>query len=165
MFSIVNEIKDNSPGNMVRMVVSSIGTAACIYLVVGVTGYITFGNAVKGNIVMMCMYFDQACNMDKLTAFQTPQTQHPPLARPQLLSWSYSLSRCRFTPAEHRLMLSSNGAPTALRNPTPAAMDRLYSPRPALAEVTTAALHQCRIHGLPYSLLSFSHWRTSQHCQ
>lgn len=55
MFSIVNEIKDNSPGNMVSMVVSSIGTAACIYLVVGVTGYITFGNAVKGNIVMMCM--------------------------------------------------------------------------------------------------------------
>lgn len=55
MFSIVNEIKDNSPASMVSMVVSSIGTAACIYLVVGVTGYITFGNAVKGNIVMMCM--------------------------------------------------------------------------------------------------------------
>ncbi|TQS31405.1 hypothetical protein Golomagni_08312, partial [Golovinomyces magnicellulatus] len=53
MFSIVNEIRDNSPVSMVSMVVSSIGTAACIYLVVGITGYITFGNAVKGNIVMM----------------------------------------------------------------------------------------------------------------
>lgn len=153
MFSIVNEIKDNSPGNMVSMVVSSIGTAACIYLVVGVTGYITFGNAVKGNIVMMCMYLNQACNMGKLTTFQTLQTQRLPLAKPQLLSWYYSLSHCRSTPAEHRLMLSSNGAPTALRNPTPAATDRPYFHRPALAEVTTAALRQCRIHDLPYSLL------------
>lgn len=54
MFSIVNEIKDNSPSSMVRVVVSSIGSAASIYIVVAVTGYITFGNDIVGNIVLMC---------------------------------------------------------------------------------------------------------------
>ncbi|OAA47122.1 Amino acid transporter, transmembrane [Metarhizium rileyi] len=53
MFSIVNEIKDNSPSSMVRVVVSSIGSAASIYLVVAITGYITFGNDIVGNIVLM----------------------------------------------------------------------------------------------------------------
>ncbi|UNI13717.1 hypothetical protein JDV02_000434 [Purpureocillium takamizusanense] len=54
MFSIINEIKNNSPASMVRVVTSSIGSAACIYLVVAITGYITFGNAIVGNIVSMC---------------------------------------------------------------------------------------------------------------
>lgn len=54
MFSIVNEIKDNSPASMVKVVTSSIGTAFCIYILVAITGYITFGNAIAGNIVMMC---------------------------------------------------------------------------------------------------------------
>lgn len=56
MFSIVNEIKDNSPSSMVRVVVSSIGSAASIYLVVAITGYITFGNDIVGNIVLMCKF-------------------------------------------------------------------------------------------------------------
>lgn len=54
MFSIVNEIKDNSPSSMVRVIVLSIGSAASIYLVVAITGYITFGNDIVGNIVLMC---------------------------------------------------------------------------------------------------------------
>lgn len=54
MFSITNEIKDNSPANMVAVVSSSIGSAGLIYLLVSITGYITFGNSVVGNIVMMC---------------------------------------------------------------------------------------------------------------
>ncbi|KAH0594412.1 hypothetical protein MHUMG1_07762 [Metarhizium humberi] len=53
MFSIVNEIKDNSPSSMVRVIVLSIGSAASIYLVVAITGYITFGNDIVGNIVLM----------------------------------------------------------------------------------------------------------------
>lgn len=55
MFSIVNEIKDNSPGSIVAVIASSIGSAAFIYILVAITGYLTFGNAVKGNIVGMCM--------------------------------------------------------------------------------------------------------------
>ncbi|POR30883.1 Uncharacterized protein TPAR_08890 [Tolypocladium paradoxum] len=53
MFSILNEIKDNSPPRIVGVVASSIGSAACIYVLVAITGYITFGNAIVGNIVSM----------------------------------------------------------------------------------------------------------------
>ncbi|KAF4979981.1 hypothetical protein FZEAL_3935 [Fusarium zealandicum] len=53
MFSILNELKDNSPSSVIGVVASSIGSASSIYIVVAVTGYITFGNAVVGNIVSM----------------------------------------------------------------------------------------------------------------
>ncbi|CAK7229676.1 hypothetical protein SCUCBS95973_007303 [Sporothrix curviconia] len=53
MFSILNELKDNSPGSVVGVVSSSIGSAAFIYILVAVTGYLTFGNNVVGNIVSM----------------------------------------------------------------------------------------------------------------
>lgn len=53
MFSIVNEIKDNSPASIVGVIGSSIGSAASIYVLVAITGYLTFGNEVKGNIVSM----------------------------------------------------------------------------------------------------------------
>ncbi|KYK60936.1 Amino acid transporter, transmembrane [Drechmeria coniospora] len=53
MFSIMNEIKDNSPPSIVGVIGSSIGSAACMYVVVAITGYLTFGNAIVGNIVSM----------------------------------------------------------------------------------------------------------------
>lgn len=56
MFSILNELKDTRPGNVITMIGSSIGSAASIYVLVAITGYITFGNDVKGNIIMMCKY-------------------------------------------------------------------------------------------------------------
>lgn len=54
MFSILNEIKDNSPASIVGVISSSIGSAASIYILVAITGYLTFGDTVLGNIVMMC---------------------------------------------------------------------------------------------------------------
>lgn len=59
MFSVINEIKDNSPVSMAGVVSSSIGSAACIYVLVAITGYITFGNSIVGNIVSMCKTTDQ----------------------------------------------------------------------------------------------------------
>lgn len=56
MFSILNELRDNSPLSVVGVVGSSIGSASSIYIVVAITGYLTFGNAVVGNIVSMCKY-------------------------------------------------------------------------------------------------------------
>lgn len=53
MFSIVNEIRNNSPLSMVRVVMFSIGSAATIYILVAITGYVTFGNDIVGNIVLM----------------------------------------------------------------------------------------------------------------
>lgn len=53
MFSVINEIKDTSPGSIVGVISASIGSAASIYVLVAITGYLTFGNDVLGNIVMM----------------------------------------------------------------------------------------------------------------
>jgi len=54
MFSILNEIKDSSPYRTTSVVVASIGTAASIYILVAITGYLSFGENVIGNIVAQC---------------------------------------------------------------------------------------------------------------
>ena len=51
MFSIVNEINDNSHWKTTAVVVTSNTTAASIYILVAITGYLSFGNDVGGNIV------------------------------------------------------------------------------------------------------------------
>ncbi|KAK5991229.1 Vacuolar amino acid transporter 6 [Cladobotryum mycophilum] len=53
MFSIINELRDGSPSRLTGVIGSSIGSAASIYILVAITGYITFGNAIVGNIVSM----------------------------------------------------------------------------------------------------------------
>ncbi|KAJ8119934.1 hypothetical protein ONZ43_g3228 [Nemania bipapillata] len=53
MFSILNEIKDTSPKSVLSVISTSIGTAAGVYVLVSVTGYLTFGNDITGNIVSM----------------------------------------------------------------------------------------------------------------
>jgi len=53
MFSILNEIKNNSPSRTVGVIGASIGSAAGIYVLVAITGYLSFGNNVAGNIVGM----------------------------------------------------------------------------------------------------------------
>lgn len=56
MFSILNEIKDYSPASIIGVISSSIGSAASIYVLVAITGYMTFGNDVHPNIISMCSY-------------------------------------------------------------------------------------------------------------
>jgi amino acid permease len=51
MFSVLNEIADNSHFRTTAVVGVSIGTAAAIYVLVAITGYLSFGNEVGGNIV------------------------------------------------------------------------------------------------------------------
>ncbi|KAL8798062.1 MAG: hypothetical protein Q9182_006986 [Xanthomendoza sp. 2 TL-2023] len=51
MFSILNEISSNTHFRTTSVVVASVGIAAFIYILVAVTGYLSFGNAVLGNIV------------------------------------------------------------------------------------------------------------------
>ena len=51
MFSILNEIGNNSHFRTTSVVLASIGTAAFLYVLVAITGYLSFGNAVGGNIV------------------------------------------------------------------------------------------------------------------
>ena len=51
MFSILNEISNNGHFRTTMVVFASIGTAAAIYILVAITGYLSFGNEVGGNIV------------------------------------------------------------------------------------------------------------------
>ncbi|KAK6208100.1 hypothetical protein LQW54_007147 [Pestalotiopsis sp. IQ-011] len=53
MFSILNEIKENTPKSIIGVIGSSIGSAASIYILVAITGYLTFGDDIRGNIVSM----------------------------------------------------------------------------------------------------------------
>ena len=51
MFSILNEISDPTPARTTSVVTASIGSAAGIYILVAITGYLSFGSEVLGNIV------------------------------------------------------------------------------------------------------------------
>lgn len=53
MFSILNEISDNSHFRTTSVVFASIGSSAATYILVAITGYLSFGNTVSGNIVGM----------------------------------------------------------------------------------------------------------------
>jgi amino acid permease len=53
MFSILNEIKNNSHFRTTGVVFASIGTACSIYILVAITGYLSYGDNIAGNIVGM----------------------------------------------------------------------------------------------------------------
>lgn len=51
MFSILNELSDPQPRRTTAVVLASNGTAASIYVLVAITGYLSFGDNILGNIV------------------------------------------------------------------------------------------------------------------
>lgn len=53
MFSILNEIRNTSHYQTTSVAFASIGSASSIYILVAITGYLSFGNSVGGNIVGM----------------------------------------------------------------------------------------------------------------
>ncbi|KAJ3407450.1 hypothetical protein HDV05_005411 [Chytridiales sp. JEL 0842] len=53
IFSIYNELIDNTFKRIGKVIRLSIGTALIIYQVVGILGYLSFGNTVKSNIIQM----------------------------------------------------------------------------------------------------------------
>ncbi|KAF4263289.1 hypothetical protein LV164_003478 [Aspergillus fumigatus] len=53
MFSILNEISNNSHFRVTGVVLASIGSSAATYILVAITGYLSFGDNVGGNIVSM----------------------------------------------------------------------------------------------------------------
>lgn len=70
MFSILNEIGNNSSFRTTGVVSASIGVAAFIYVLVAITGYLSFGNAVLGNIIGMCeCSLSQDCSVYRLLIF------------------------------------------------------------------------------------------------
>ncbi|KAF2279610.1 vacuolar amino acid transporter-like protein 6 [Westerdykella ornata] len=53
MFSILNEILDNSHFRTTSVIFASIGSACALYILTGITGYLSYGDNIKGNIVSM----------------------------------------------------------------------------------------------------------------
>lgn len=56
MFASLNELPQRRESNVRKIVLSSIGPAAVVYIAVGLAGYLTFGNTVGGNIIAMYPY-------------------------------------------------------------------------------------------------------------
>lgn len=127
MFSVINEIKDNSPASLVGVISSSIGSAASIYLLVAITGYFTFGNDVLGNIVSMYPA-SVASTIGKaaiviLVMFSVPLQVHPCRASlDAVLKWWPNRSNTRSASPSGRNLLptaaatgptDSHGAPLA----------------------------------------------------
>lgn len=52
LFSIINELQDNSLKNITAIINRSISIASAIFLAVGITGYLTFGKNTLGNIIL-----------------------------------------------------------------------------------------------------------------
>ncbi|KAF9911136.1 hypothetical protein EC991_004690 [Linnemannia zychae] len=53
IFSVYNELSDNGQSMLNRIITTSIGSAVVIYHIIGVLGYLTFGNIVGSNIIQM----------------------------------------------------------------------------------------------------------------
>ncbi|ESZ99213.1 amino acid transporter [Sclerotinia borealis F-4128] len=127
MFSILNEIKDNSPKRTTGVVVASIGSAASIYVLVAITGYLSFGNAVKGNIVGMYIP-STASTIAKaaiviLVMFSYPLQVHPCRASVDaVLKWRPNSWQRRHSPngspARSAPLLSGGYVRPATRNET-----------------------------------------------
>lgn len=59
MFSILNEINNNSHRSTTSVISVSVGTSIFVYLLVATTGYLSYGSNVNGNIISMCKFFSR----------------------------------------------------------------------------------------------------------
>ena len=109
MFSVLNEIGNNSHFRTTSVVLFSIGLAAFIYIFVAITGYLSFGNAVGGNVVAMCKLPLHSYQLHRLIALKMRRPYHLPSAKPLSSSSSCSHTRSKSIRAEPPLMQSSNG--------------------------------------------------------
>ena len=119
MFSILNEIKDNRPFRTTSVVTASIGTAGGIYILVAITGYLSFGDNVVGNIVSQCKLETSSCQGQKLIFYyQTFRRSHLRSARQQSSFLSCSPTLYKSTRVVRRLMQSSNGDQASRAQPS-----------------------------------------------
>ncbi|KAL2148278.1 hypothetical protein VTH82DRAFT_2426 [Thermothelomyces myriococcoides] len=145
MFSILNEIKDNSPGSIVAVIASSIGSAASIYVLVAITGYFTFGNDVKGNIVSMYPP-SVASTIAKaaivaLVTFSIPLQIHPCRASiDAVLRWRPGNKGQRSPNGGGLASGTQPLLPTASPSPAAAALDSHGAPAVAMSELRFALI-------------------------
>ncbi|KAK2074985.1 hypothetical protein P8C59_009150 [Phyllachora maydis] len=144
MFSILNEIKDDSPRSTLAVIASSIGSAASIYILVAITGYLTFGNRIAGNIVLMyppslASTIGRAAIV-VLVLFSIPLQVHPCRASlDAVLRWRPNK---QFSPHPNRTVLAGHQSllPSVSHGAAGAALDSHGSPAALLSEQRFAVL-------------------------
>ncbi|RLV96011.1 Vacuolar amino acid transporter 6 [Spathaspora sp. JA1] len=52
MFSIINEARDRSLSSLTQLVNVAVILSAALFIIVGLTGYLTFGDVVNGNVIL-----------------------------------------------------------------------------------------------------------------
>ncbi|EAQ90154.1 hypothetical protein CHGG_06773 [Chaetomium globosum CBS 148.51] len=150
MFSILNEIKDNSPGSVVAVIGSSIGTAASVYILVAIAGYLTFGNDVKGNIVGMYPV-SIASTIAKaaivaLVTFSIPLQIHPCRASiDAVLRWRRGPTNPRSPITPNATLASPGGGgqpllPSSARAASPTTLDSHGAPAQTMSELRFALI-------------------------
>ncbi|CAK7564668.1 MAG: hypothetical protein SEPTF4163_002567 [Sporothrix epigloea] len=154
MFSILNELKENTPGSVVGVISSSIGSAASIYILVAITGYLTFGSNVVGNIVSMYPA-NVASTIGKaaiviLVLFSVPLQIHPCRASlDAVLNWRPNKLAGSSGRSNGALLPRTNGAPT-----TAPATDSHGAPVVTLSDMRFAILTTLIIAGSYATALS-----------
>lgn len=69
MFSVYNELKDNSQTQVNQVIQISIGSACAAYEAIGILGYLTFGKNVLSNIITECKFFFFWMAWDKIWVY------------------------------------------------------------------------------------------------
>lgn len=131
MFSILNEISNNSHFRTTSVVATSIGTAASTYILVAITGYLSFGNAIGGNIVSMYPpSFSSTvarAAIVVLIVFSYPLQAHPCRASiDAVLNWRWNSKSS-----------TSSTATSPQRNPL---IPRVKKPREEMSDIRFAAI-------------------------
>lgn len=122
MFSVLNEIRDNSHFQTTSVVFSSIGSAASIYILVAITGYLSFGNSIGGNIVSMYPASISAtigrAAIVVLVMFSYPLQVHPCRASVDaVLKWRPARQPNRNDVSPHRFPLLPRSSPNRAPEP------------------------------------------------
>ncbi|KKA27580.1 hypothetical protein TD95_001429 [Thielaviopsis punctulata] len=143
MFSILNELHDNSPSTVGTVIGSSIGSAASIYILVAITGYMTFGNSVVGNIISMYTP-NIASTIGKaaivvLVTFSIPLQMHPCRASiDAVLKWRPNSANSRSQARPGGALAAAGSRP--LLNPAAVPAPASDHPETAMSEIRFALI-------------------------
>ncbi|GAN08829.1 amino acid transporter [Mucor ambiguus] len=98
IFSVYNELKDNSKQSITNVITVSIGSSTLIYEAIAILGYLSFGKDVRGNIIMEYppSYFVAGGRLAIviLVIFSYPLQAHPCRASlDKVLAWGSASAR------------------------------------------------------------------------
>ncbi|KAF2758337.1 vacuolar amino acid transporter-like protein 6 [Pseudovirgaria hyperparasitica] len=142
MFSILNEIFDNSQSRTTAVVVASIGSACMLYILCGITGYLSYGDNVSGNIVQMYPHspastFGRAAIV-VLVMFSYPLQVHPCRASVDaVINWRPQRNRgSSADPSPSRTgLLTPNST-----SPSPPQRTALFQPKREMSDIRFAII-------------------------